>query len=141
MTMTGLDTFDTSVQKSDLWLKDVMEKLHWDSRHQAYQALRTVLHLLRDRLTVEEAADLGAQLPMVIRGIYYDEWKPSRSPSKIRSKEKFLERVLQDFKGYQDIDAEQLTRAVFQVIRSRVTEGEIEDVEGMLPEDLRELWE
>ncbi|MFP4418535.1 MAG: DUF2267 domain-containing protein [Chitinivibrionales bacterium] len=141
MTMTGLDTFDTSVQKSDVWLKEIMHKLHWDSRHQAYQALRTVLHILRDRLTIDEAADLGAQLPMVIRGIYYDEWKPSRSPSKIRSRDQFLEKVHQDFKGYQDIDAEELTRAVFQVIRSRVTEGEIEDVEGMLPEELRELWQ
>jgi uncharacterized protein (DUF2267 family) len=137
--MTGLDTFDSSVQKSDTWLKELRDDLHLSSRHQAYSTLRVVLHVLRDRLTVEESADLGAQLPLVIKGIYYDEYKPSKMPEKIRDKDDFLTRIKDHFRD--GVDPEQAARSVFKVIKHRVTEGEIKDVENMMPPELRELWE
>ena len=67
----GLDTFDKTVQESNLWLKDVMERLDTRDRHHAYSALRAVLHALRDRIGPESAAHLGAQLPMLLRGLFY----------------------------------------------------------------------
>ena len=75
--MTGLDVFDTTVQKTNVWLKDIMQELGWEDRHKAYMGLRTTLHALRDRLTPEEAAQFGAQLPMLIRGLYYEGWTPT----------------------------------------------------------------
>jgi uncharacterized protein (DUF2267 family) len=71
MSATGLEVFDTTVQKTMVWLKEIMEELHWEDRHRAYLALRGCLHQVRDRLQVEEVAHLGAQLPMLVRGIYY----------------------------------------------------------------------
>ena len=47
---TGLPVFDTTVQESNLWLKDAMEHLHTEDRHLAYLALRGTLHALRDRI-------------------------------------------------------------------------------------------
>ena len=44
-------------------------------RRSAYRALRSVLHVLRDRLTPEQAVHLGAQLPLLVRGIFYDGWR------------------------------------------------------------------
>jgi len=41
--------------------EDTPEQLHIEDRHDAYGALRSVLHLLRDRLTPEQAVHLGAQ--------------------------------------------------------------------------------
>ena len=67
MNTTGLEVFDETVQKTNAWLKGIAEALDSD-RHRAYQALRAVLHCLRDRLTVEEAAQLGDQFPMLVRG-------------------------------------------------------------------------
>ena len=64
MASSGLAVFDTTLQKTNAWLKEVMDELGSSDRHQAYLALRAVLHALRDRLTVEEVAQLGAQLPM-----------------------------------------------------------------------------
>ncbi len=137
--MTGLDTFDSSVQKSDTWLKELKEDLHLQSRHQAYSTLRAVLHVLRDRLTIDESADLGAQLPLVIRGIYYDEYKPSRMPVKIRDKKEFLMRIKEHFRD--GVDPEQAAKSVFKVMKHKVTDGEIRDVENMMPPEVKELWE
>lgn len=140
MSATGLETFDTAVQKADVWLKDVMQELGIDSRRRAYMALRTVIHALRDRLTVDEAVDLGAQLPLLIRGIYYEEWDPSRTPVKHRHVEEFLDHMKVNFRIDDDTDLETMTRAVFRVLKRKVTEGEIKDVRGMLPSELQDLW-
>jgi uncharacterized protein (DUF2267 family) len=33
-----------------------------------------------------------------------------------------------------------MTRAVFKVLKHKVTEGEIKDVKDMMPDELKELW-
>lgn len=139
MAFTGLEAFDTTVQESNIWLKDIMEEEGWQDRHRAYLALRSVLHLLRDRLTVDEAAHLGAQLPMLIRGIYYEGWDPNENPRK-RGKESFLSYVSAAFKNDPDINPEGVIRTVLAVISQHVTEGEIRDIKNSLPEDLRQYW-
>jgi uncharacterized protein (DUF2267 family) len=140
MSMTGLDVFDRTIHKTNNWLNELMEILGWHDRHKAYLALRVTLHALRDRLTVEEGAQLGAQLPMLIRGFYYEGWDPTGKPLKVRHKEEFLARVEEQFSGDDQVDAEQVARAVFTLLSNRITEGEIEDVKHVLPAELRELW-
>ena len=112
MSATGLEVFDATVQKTNTWLKDIAQDLNTD-RHRAYQALRAVLHCLRDRLTVDEAVDLGDQLPMLIRGIYYELWHTAGKPLKIRSHEEFLARLSTQLAS-SPIEPENAARAVFQ---------------------------
>ena len=140
MSWTGLETFDTAIQKTDIWLKQIMLELNTDSKRRAYVGMRAVLHALRDRLIIDEAVDLGAQLPLLIRGVYYDEWDPSRNPVKDRHLDDFLARIQTHLRNDTTMDIEQTVRAVFKVLRSKVTEGEIKDVKGMMPEELRTLW-
>ena len=140
MSATGLEVFDTTVQKTNIWLNDLMEILGWDSKQKAYLALRVVLHALRDRLTVEEVAQFSAQLPMLIRGFFYEGWDPTGKPLRERHKEQFLARIRQEVREDSRIDAEHVARAVFAVLAKRITEGEIEDIEHVLPADIRELW-
>jgi len=140
MSTTGLDVFDTTLQKTNTWLRDLMEELFWEDRHKAYLAFRAVLHALRDRLTVEEVAQLGAQLPMLIRGFYYEGWDPTNKPLRERHREQFLAHVRQPFRDDDQIDPEEVARAVFTVLHRRVTEGEIEDVKHILPAEIRALW-
>jgi uncharacterized protein (DUF2267 family) len=107
---------------------------------QAYSALRSVLHALRDRLTVDEAAHLAAQLPMLVRGIYFEGWKPSVTPKKIRHQDEFLESVANGLGRNTDIDPEHATRAVFDFLGNKIAMGELEDIIGMMPHEIRELW-
>lgn len=88
--MRDIPVFDTTLEKTNIWLRDVMAELGSKDRHEAYLALRGVLHALRDRLQVEEAVQLGAQLPVLIRGFYYDGWRPSATPKKERHLGQFL---------------------------------------------------
>ena len=60
MSDTQVTALDHSVQQTNIWLKTLGEELHWEDRHDAYRALRAVLHALRDRLTAEQAVHLGA---------------------------------------------------------------------------------
>lgn len=140
MSFTGLDVFDSTLQKSNLWLRELMDDLHWEDRHRAYLALRSTLHVLRDRLTPEEAVQLGAQLPMLIRGVYYDGWKITERPYKIRNKEEFLAMVHREFMNDPSIDPEQVVRAVFTLLSRKISEGEIQDILHIMPKELQDLW-
>jgi uncharacterized protein (DUF2267 family) len=99
-----------------------------------------VLHALRDRLTVDEAAHLGAQLPLLVRGLYYDQWHPAGKPERLRHPAEFLAAVADQLDDLGPISAEDVTRAVFAVLEEHIAQGEIEDVKGQLPSHLRQLW-
>jgi uncharacterized protein (DUF2267 family) len=141
MSATNLEVFDNTLQKTNRWLNDAMRLLDTKDKHMAYLAFRSTLHALRDRMTVEEVAQLAAQLPMLMRGLYYEGWDPTGKPLKLRTREEFLDRVAQELPGVGDgMDPEPLARAVFVVLGERLTEGEIEDLKASLPEKIRELW-
>jgi uncharacterized protein (DUF2267 family) len=139
MSQTGLPAFDSTLQATNLWLHDLMERLTWRDRQQALRALRAVLHALRDRLPVEQVAALGAQLPMLVRGFYYEGWHPHGKPLKDRKKEEFLAHVAAAYALGPDADPEKITRAVFAVLAKHVSAGEIETVKQLLPADIRSL--
>ena len=140
MSATGLEVFDTTLQKTNNWLNEAMRLLGSGSRQKTYLAFRSTLHALRDRLTVEEAAQLAAQLPMLMRGFYYEGWDPTGKPLKLRTREEFLDRIAQELEGAADMDPETLARAVFAVLEEKLSEGEIEHVKQSLPQEIRELW-
>ena len=141
-TASTVSAFESTLQKTHTWLKDLNDELSWpESDHQrAYHALRAVLHALRDRLSAEESSDFAAQLPMLIRGFYYEGWNPARTPIPARSRTEFLEHVAQNLQYELYHDEEEVTRAVFRVVGYHVTLGEIDDVKHALPRSIRELW-
>lgn len=139
MNWTEPNVFYTTLEKSQRWITETMDELGWQDRQRGYLALRGTLQTLRDRLTVEEATQLGAQLPMLVRGFYYEAWSPKGKPRKL-SREQFLEQVHLTVPFGVTVDPEQIVRAVFNVLSRRISEGEIEDVKQLLPKDLEELW-
>ncbi|MFZ3179235.1 MAG: DUF2267 domain-containing protein [Methylocystis silviterrae] len=140
MSATGLSTFDETVQLSNQWLNELMPAVDWEDKHRAYRLLRATLHALRDRLTAHEAAQFGAQLPMLIRGFYYDGWHMTdRAPAE-RTKSAFLGHVEAAFKQDPNADTEALVREVFKLLTHKLSPGQISDVKHVLPPEVRALW-
>ncbi len=139
MSSTGLKIFSETVQQSNLLLKDIEEKLGWeDRRNQSYLALRVVLQTLRDRLTVEEAAELSAQLPLLIKGVFYDGWKPDQLPKKM-SKEEFIQEIRNGFFYSTENGIEEIINAVLKALQRNVSKGEAKDIKSIMPKDLAAL--
>jgi uncharacterized protein (DUF2267 family) len=137
---TGLDTFDKTVQESNLWLKDLMERLNTLDRHHAYSTLRAVLHALRDRVGPEVAAHLGAQLPMLLRGLFYEGWDPTGKPTKERHEAQFLAHVSRELPRADEIEVEQGVRAALDVLSKHIDRGTAVKLAAMFPQDLRKFW-
>ena len=138
---TGLDTFDKTVQESNLWLKDVMERLNTYDRHHAYSTMRAVLHALRDRVGPENAAHLGAQLPMLLRGLFYEGWDPTGKPTKERHENAFLAHIARELpRAAGPGEIEQGAVAVLDVLSKHIDRGVAVKLAAILPQDLRRFW-
>ena len=140
MSATGLDVFDKTLQTTHIWLNEIMERLGPD-RQVAWKVLGTVLHKLRDRLPIELSAHLGSQLPLLVRGVYYDQYRPHTQPSETHSAEEFTQEIAKWLSDVRPVDPEAAIAAVFGVIERHVDPGQVGKVKGALPKPIRHLWE
>jgi uncharacterized protein (DUF2267 family) len=140
MSATGLEGLDHTVQLTHIWINDLDERLGWGDRARSYRLLKSVLHALRDWLQVNESADLAAQMPALLRGVYYEQWRPAITPVRERGKAEFLARVEQSFLADRLERPAQAVMAVFDLLSEKISAGEIADVRHALPVDLRNLW-
>jgi uncharacterized protein (DUF2267 family) len=139
MSTTGLEVFDTTLQETNHWLKFVMRELNTGNRHLAFAALRATLHALRDRIGPANAVHLGAQLPMLLRGAYYEGWRLN-APSHERHLDDFLIHVDANLPRNSQIAADAAARATFRVIAECVDAGEVEKLIRLLPLEIRAIW-
>ncbi|GAB2801466.1 DUF2267 domain-containing protein [Halomonas shantousis] len=140
MSESGLQVFDKTLHTTHIWLDDVMADLGQD-RQVAWHALGAVLRTLRDRLPLPLTAHLGAQLPLLVRGAYYDRWQPEVQPDTIRSREEFLQRIEDELaKTNSDVDVTEAVRCIFHALSQHVDPGQIEKVKQALPADIQALW-
>jgi len=141
MTMTGLRVFDDTLHTTNTWLHEITVRCGWDDRQRSYRLLRHCLHAIRDRLPVTEVAHLSAQLPLLIRGIFYEGWQPAKTPSSERTIDAFLAGIRKAFSDDPDFDAEDAFREFIAIMKMHVSAGEMEDVRRAMPEELRTLWD
>jgi uncharacterized protein (DUF2267 family) len=139
MSATGLEVFDKTLQTTNIWLGDIMRTIGPD-RHAAWKVLSVVLHKLRDRLPVEVAAHLSAELPLLIRGVYYDQYEPARQPTGCRNLDEFIHEVRAWLADARPTNAKEAIAAVFATLSHHVSEGQIVKVQGALPESIRQFW-
>ena len=139
MGITGVTVLDHTVQETNVWLKMIAEELEFDNHQQAYSALRAVLHALRDRLPPEVAIKLGAQLPLLVRGIYYENWHWATTPTRERHLDEFVQHVAIELPRQFPADPTTVTRGVFEILWEKLDPGEFEKVMNHLPSHLRDL--
>jgi uncharacterized protein (DUF2267 family) len=140
MSTTGLDVFDKTLQITNIWLNEIMEVTGPD-RQVAWHVLGGVLRTVRDRIPLELAVHLGSQLPILVRGIYYDQWHIGDQPERYRSVDEFLRRVVDNLGAIRPVNPQQAARAVFGVLSRHLSPGQAENVRHALPEDVRSLWQ
>ena len=110
-------------------------------RQVAWKVLSTVLHKLRDRLPLGLAAHLGAQLPLLIRGVYYDQFEPGKLPNECNSLEEFNAEVAEWLSDIRPVNPDAAVRAVFRVLSRHLSDGVVIKVRNALPQSLRQSWE
>lgn len=140
MSATGLATFDETVQLTNLWLNELTRAVNWEDKNRTYRLLRATLHALRDRLMAHEAVHFGAQLPMLLRGVYYEGWHMRDTAPAERTKREFLNHIESAFKRDPNPDTEELVKEVFKLLARKISAGEIDDVKHALPAEVRALW-
>jgi uncharacterized protein (DUF2267 family) len=139
MAQATLDIFDATMQKTNRMIKAVEERFGWADAQKAYLALRAVMHTLRDRLTPEHAAGLAAQLPIMVRGIYFEGWKPSAVPRKM-NKDEFVGEVERQINPMEyDQPTEEIIKGVVAVVQDYTDPNEVRKVKATLPSDLKNM--
>lgn len=137
--MTKLAVVDTTVHKTYEWLRDVRVGLGFDNERAAYAALRATLHGIRDLLPTDQVAQLGAQLPMLVRGLYYEGWNPV--VKRDRQRQDFLGSVAHELHDHLELrDTVRVTRVVLAALGSKLSPGEARKIMDCLPREVRELW-
>lgn len=140
MSAQGLEVIDHTVQLTHEWINELAERLDWVSKRSALHLLRATLHHLRDHMLVNELAQFSAQLPLLMRGMFYEGWVPKNTPIKERGRDTFTDAItaemedVQEFRGIEDI------RCVFHLLNNRISAGEVQDVRAVLPAAIRDLW-
>lgn len=141
------DIFYKYAQKGNEMVNELAEELGIpEDKETAFRIMRAVLRALRNQISVEESFQLLAQLPMVMKGLYVEQWKISRKPEHVRNVYDFVKSVRHEDHpvGTHDLftfkDGVNAVMAVFKVLRAHISEGEVEDIISVLPGPLKELW-
>jgi uncharacterized protein (DUF2267 family) len=127
-----VNVIDGTVAKTYEWLERLCKELGNEDRQHAYVVLRAVLHSVRDRVGPEVSVHLAAQLPLLIRGIFYEGWVPDRTPERL-SLEALVARVGREANLPDATAAEQATRAVIHVMWDEFAPGTMDHIIAVLP--------
>jgi len=137
MTRTGVDSLDRSIDKTNAWLADVAASFGTEDRRMAYRVTRSWLHTLRDRLPVPIAAHIAAQLPELLRGVFYEGWNPSKVPIKY-DRDEYIARFARDAQLHHT-EVQRAGRLVTSAMQRHISAGAINEVLGVLPADIRSM--
>lgn len=139
MSTTILPLFDKSLQSTAIWLEEIQSEIGPD-RAFAWRVLSVVLQGLRDHLPLELSAHLGAQLPIVVRGTFYDQFDPTGLPKQAHGPEEFLQEIAAGLRDSRGVDPRDAVHAVFGVLDRHLSRGQIDKVVRSLPRGIRAMW-
>lgn len=135
---SSINIVDQNVKTINTWLRDISDELDAISEEDAWARLKAVLQTLRDRITVDEAADFAAQLPIIARGLFFEGWHPAETPHKWRNREQYMEAFAEKLKG--EGDSEETLKAVLRVLDRHLDSNELARVKEMHPKEIWDLW-
>lgn len=111
----------------------------------AGRILRSVLHALRNHLSIEESLQVISQLPVALKGVYVDQWNMPQKNPRIHHVKQFLDEIRKcdaGLAGYDfgnDESAGRVVKAVFKTLNNYLSDGEFEDIIAVLPAEIKEF--
>jgi len=132
-------SFEKHIDETYRWIHDIAFLLDGSPRYDvAYQGLRGVLFAMRDRMTPAEVFQFSAQLPLHIRGIFFEGYNLKDKPQKYHAEE-FLDRIDSAIPSGA-YEGKKVFKAVLRVIYDHISKGELKDIHATFPKDLQALW-
>jgi uncharacterized protein (DUF2267 family) len=139
MATTGLEVFDKTLHTTNLWLDEICAEIGPD-KHLAWHVLGAVLRSIRDELLIGQSAHLAAQLPLLVRGAFFDQYRPAAQPVPERSQEDFIARIRQELAGCRPVRPDLAATVVMRTLNRHITEGQVKKARDALPKGIRALW-
>lgn len=140
MSANGLEVFDKTIQTTHVWLNEIIDRLGCD-RHVAWRVLGSVLRAIRDCVPVDLSAHFGSQLPLIVRGLYYDQYAPGRQAKGCDTPEEFTAAVSQGLGEVESVDPDEATLVVLSVLERHISDGQLVKVRHALPRGARMAWD
>jgi uncharacterized protein (DUF2267 family) len=137
MSSASPDPYNHAVHTANIWLSDINTAFGMRDRRFTQRALRTWLHTLRDRLTIDAATKFGQQLPELLRGIYYDGWEPNKAPIKYDVDQYLLRFATEAFIPLGQVASTSAT--ITDVVANHMSPGQVAETLAELPRDLRAI--
>lgn len=140
--------FDKHVIEANEFVKNLSIELgHPDDQTQTIRLLRAVLHTVRDRITISESLDLLAQLPMMLKALYVEQWKYHEKPPLDYDDMAGLKEAVkreQEHMGEQKFDwpesTEDLIKIVLSSLRKYLTDGQAIHVMEQMPKEIKAIF-
>jgi uncharacterized protein (DUF2267 family) len=137
--------FEDNKKDAVVLLQDVAQELETEDMNKAGRIFRAVLQAIRDRLPVNEAVHFASQLPIIWKGIYFDQYDPDKVPVKIRDAQEWINYIRNknafaadnDFQLDDEIAA--AFKAVFQVLQRHMSDGQLQQVKEAMHQEIQEL--
>jgi uncharacterized protein (DUF2267 family) len=125
------------------FLKEYAQKLNLGKdTEKAGRILSSILHGLREIISIEESLQLMAQFPMFLKAVYVNGWS-SKKKVRVKNMTDFID-LIRDFDGNTSVHdfksdevAESYIHTTFIMLRKYVSLGELEDIRTELPKDLK----
>ncbi len=136
----ALSEFQLHLEESAVWVEALRSRLGWESVAKSHSALCAVLQVLRDHLPLEEAIQLGVQLPVLLRGEYFEGFHPRRDPLPLSDRGDFFMLVHEAIHRDPAIEPEMLARTVLSLVADRLPAAQRAQIEAASPAPLHGLW-
>jgi uncharacterized protein (DUF2267 family) len=137
--------FNQFAMDANKFLDEYSNKLNLsEDKDKAARILSSILHALREVISMEESLQLIAQLPMFLKAVYVNGWTNKRK-RKTKNMVDFID-LMREFNGKTSVNdlesdqvAEEYIDQTFIMLRQYVSPGELHDLRSSLPKDLKNM--